>query len=149
MCLLAGFGSAGAHMVADAMMVTMYDGAKEFYVLHESPQITFPGSELRIVTDYVEATFERADVADIRFGTYRFGGLDETDRTEPYVFSYADRVVTVKGADVKAIEIYDTEGRRAASAKAHDGVATVSLADMPKGVYIVRITGHSSVKIKI
>lgn len=149
MCLLAGFGSAGAHMVMDAMVVTMADGAKEYYAISESPQLTFPGSEIKIVTKEVEASFERANVADLRFMTLLFDSLDETDRTAPYVFSYADRVVTAKGADVKAIELYDTEGRRAASAKAHDGVATVSLADMPKGVYIVRITGHSSVKIKI
>jgi len=126
------------------LVITQKDGSETVFLLSSHPVITFSGKDMVITSNNTTITIPMAsvvnyatnedpasisplsaDLPEYRNGSIVFSGL-------------------VRGAEVR---VYRVDGSLVSSQQADSsGHATVSIATLPKGVYIVR-TPNSSMKI--
>lgn len=120
------------------------------FALNEKPVMTFGESDVTIVTDYgLSASYLRSGIKDFNFTQGTTSAITEagTDGQLSVDLTNPD-VMIIKSAVLGNVKVYNTAGQLSATAEPTDGVATVNLGQLPKGVYVVAIEGHNSFKIK-
>lgn len=133
---VAGLCWAHAQMV-DALKVTLNDGTSEVFLLPNKPKVTFSGDDVVVTSTALTKSYQRASVKNFTF--VGVGAVSDiaADKT---VYKFIDNVFTCCGAD---ITVYNPAGKVVAR-----GRDTVSIADYPNGVYIVKANNQTLKVVK-
>ncbi len=145
---IAGSFTAAAQEALTVLQLHLTDGTTDKYLLAEKPVVTFSDGNLLITSSAVTSTYEFSAVESYDFGidtTTGVDGIGAEDNT--FSFQLAGDVLTVASPELSVVEVYALNGVKAAAATAADGVATVDLAALPAGVYVVATNCHAAVKI--
>lgn len=138
------FGCLAASAADEALNLTMKDGSVHSFVLAEKPVITMGDGKLNVATDKATATYDLHEVSHYVFGEASTGikgvgasaGVARQGDNIVFRGVKADRVAvsTLGGAAVSA-----------AVSATEDGTS-VSLSNLPSGVYIIKVAG-TTVKV--
>ena len=115
------------------------DGGVTHYRLPSKPVITMV-EDLELL---------RAEVSHIDFALDWSGSVDAAGLADnEFVFSFVDNTtVQMASPRLTRADLFDVAGHKLASVVTADGNLTISLADLPAGVYVVAPDCHPAVKI--
>lgn len=148
--ILFGLLTAPAAKAQSELVVQLADGSTTVYALSQQPVVAFEGDNLVITAGDANATFARAEVEQFFFrpvgtgiGKVSSGGLERRVR-----FAAPDLIVVSGIAEGDALRVVSVEGRTAAATIDRTaGIANISLAGLPTGVYILKINQTDTIKI--
>ena len=148
--ILLGLLTAPAAKAQSELVVQLADGSTTVYALSQQPVVAFEGDNLVITAGEAEATFARAEVEQFFFrpvgtgiGKVSSGGLERRVR-----FAAPDLIVVSGIAEDDALRVVAVEGRTAAATiDRAAGIANISLAGLPTGVYILKTNQTDTIKI--
>ena len=118
--------------------------AKATYAVSDLQKITFESGNVVVTTTTgTTASVAISDIAKMYFNTETAEGIGSVAQAS---VTFNGQVLSFSGTADK-VDIYTVSGALVASGRQLDGSA-ISLADMPDGVYVVRIDGQSFKVIK-
>lgn len=123
---------------ATALRIWLVDGTQATYVLDAHPTVTYPGSDMTVATATASATYPRADVVKMDFTDSGSGSVEQILAENPGALAYINNCLMANGLE---ITVSDLSGRIRLS-----GIGSVSVADLPAGIYIAT-AGNCSLKI--
>lgn len=132
------------------LLVNLHSGSVEKYRLSDTPVVTFDGDEIVVTADAASGRYTRADVSHFEIKKDWYSGAEATTLTPEtsFSFTYTDNAnVTVAAPALTRVDLYTPAGVKVAQATATDGTATISLASLPAGVYLVAPDCHKAIKI--
>jgi len=120
------------------------------FAIVENPVVTFDGTDVVVKTSQnLTASYPIADVETFNFTQGTTAGVDELNADKGYDVQFVGKsTIIISGSSVTGATVYAVSGARVADAPAADGVVTISLAELPSGVYVIEIPGHQSLKIQ-
>lgn len=135
------FASASAS--DEALNLKMKDGTVHSFVLSEKPVVSMGDGKLNVATDAATATYNLHDVCEYSFGNATGIGSVKTASG----FSRNGDNLVFHGAESGKVKVYAVNGA-VVRAESHidNGDTMVSLANLQRGVYIVKVSG-TSIKI--
>lgn len=138
--------TATADELQDCLIVHMHSGAKVSYVLETTPKVTFVADKLHVETTALSDDHTLADVSKFTFD--KLSSLGSVTAGECRI-TVIDATVTIEGIAPQAVvTLADMQGRTLASASADStGMARLSLATAPDGVYLISVTDGRTFKI--
>ncbi|MCI6823559.1 MAG: T9SS type A sorting domain-containing protein [Bacteroidales bacterium] len=148
--ILLGLLTAPAAKAQSELVVQLADGSTTVYALSQQPVVAFEGDNLVITAGNANATFARAEVTQFFFrpvGT-GIGKVSSGDLERRVRFAAPDLIVVSGIAEDDALRVVTVEGRTAAATIDRTaGIANISLAGLPTGVYILKINQTDTIKI--
>lgn len=118
-----------------ALVVELRDGSSTTISLSEAPRITFAGEQMSIISSTTSMDILRSDIKNYHFIDAPLS-IDET--TAPSQAVIENNTLTVSGvAPNTTITFYTVSGVVVKHAVATDGHCTITLNDLPAGLYIV------------
>ncbi len=155
LALAASIGAAAAEpdgMVVTMLKVNLANGDCERFIFPDHPSMTFDGADMVVTSDVAESRYLRSTVAHFDFergippGTSAVESATATPDT--FLFSFADNATVVMASEkLTRADLFTIGGAKVASAPAVGGVVTLSVAELPAGVYIVAPDCREAVKI--
>lgn len=129
-------------MLADSqntLVVKLKNGAETTFFLKDKPNVTFEGTDLKVVSNKETVTFALSDVLRFTYVKKDASGIDETV-VDPTEVSYDGGVLVIsqlkRGASV---DIYSLDGKLVRQLKAYrSGTYRLSLSELPTGLYLVK-----------
>lgn len=132
------------------LVVQFSDGSTTVYALSQQPVVAFEGANLVITAGEAEATFARTEVSQFFFrpvGT-GIGKLSSGVPERRVRFAAPDLIAVSDIAEGDALRLVTVDGRTAAATiDRAAGIANISLAGLPTGVYILKINQTNTIKI--
>lgn len=132
------------------LMVNLHNGSIEKYLLSDTPVVTFDGDAMVVTSDGASGTYDRPDVSHFEIKKDWYSEAEAVTLTPEvsFSFTYTDNAnVTVAAPALTRVDLYTPAGVKVAQATATDGTATISLAALPAGVYLVAPDCHKAIKI--
>ena len=132
------------------LVVQFSDGSTTVYALSQQPVVAFEGVNLVITAGEAKATFARTEVSQFFFRPVGTGiGKLSSGAPERRVRFAAPDLIAVSGiAEGDALRLVTVDGRTAAATiDRAAGIANISLAGLPTGVYILKINQTNTIKI--
>lgn len=126
------------------------DGGVTHYRLPSKPVVNIVDNMLVVSADELEdLQLLRAEVSHIDFEQDWSGALDAAQlQVNEFTFSFTDNAtVQMASPRLTRADLFDMAGHKLASAVTADGNLTLSVADLPAGVYLVAPDCHAAVKI--
>ena len=137
-----GDDTPGPQTLGQTLVVLTKNGAKTEFVLKDRPLVKFEGKSLRVTSDRADVTFALADVVNFTYVNNDPSGINEllADDDSQTELSYQDGTLVLSQLRQGAVVgIYTTDGKLVRQLKAHrQGTYRISLAALPKGIYIVK-----------
>ena len=129
-------------MLADSqntLVVTLKNSAETTFFLKDKPNVTFEGTDLKVVSDKETVTFALSDVLRFTYVKKDPSGIDETV-TDPTEVSYEGGVLVISQLKQGAtVDVYSPDGKQVRQLKAnHSGTYRLSLSELPTGLYLVK-----------
>ncbi len=144
MTLLVTLGTFAEAAASDeALNLKMKDGSVHSFVLNEKPVVTMGDGKLNVTTSATTATYNLYDVSEYTFGNATgIGGVKAASG-----FSRNGDNLVFHGMESGKVKVYAVNGD-AVKTEIHvaNGDTTVSLANLQRGVYIIKASG-TSIKI--
>ncbi len=144
MTLLVTLGTFAEAAASDeALNLKMKDGSVHSFVLNEKPVVTMSDGKLNVTTSATTATYNLYDVSEYTFGNATgIGGVKAASG-----FSRNGDNLVFHGMESGKVKVYAVNGA-AVKTEIHvaNGDTTVSLANLQRGVYIIKASG-TSIKI--
>lgn len=132
-----------------ALVVKYTDGtAKTTFLLSQKPEISFLEGTMYIKSGDGDFSFELSEVEDFHFAD-EGAGIKSTplDNDGSYVEMLDGNVVKIGGNGSRKVAVYDMNGKvTAAKVSTVGDIATISLGNIPNGIYIIKY-GNKSIKI--
>ncbi len=129
-----------------SLLVNTADGNSYEYAFEYLPVATFEGDEMIISDDRSSksARYAMENVVNMTFKSEE-SGVNEISEKNPIKIYTTNDILTVSGVDAGAkLAIYDAAGKLVASAAADsDGVVSVNIGNLVKGVFVVALPKHS------
>ena len=129
-------------MLADnlnTLVVTMKNGAETAFFLKDKPNVTFEGTNLKVVSEKTTTSFALADVLRFTYVKRDPSGINE-QIVDPTEISYEDGVLVI--SQIKAgssVGVYALDGKLVRQLKAQrSGTYRLSLSELPTGLYLVK-----------
>lgn len=117
-----------------ALLITFKDGKKAGYILSQKPTVTFADSKLNIKVDDASTEYNVADVNTFTFVDEKeITGIEEIAKGNS-LFEYRNGRIHAEGA---SIQVYSLDGKQLTH-----GETTVSLANYPNGVYVIKMNNQ-------
>lgn len=126
------------------------DGGVTHYRLPSKPVITMVDDKMVVsAAELEDLELLRAEVSHIDFALDWSGSVDAAGLADnEFVFSFVDNTtVQMASPRLNRADLFDVAGHKLASVATADGNLTISLADLPAGVYVVAPDCHPAVKI--
>lgn len=125
------------------------DGRVVRYGLPSVPEVTFSGDNLVVTAPEMEdLEIPRVEVSHIDFEKNWQSALDAASLGEDdFSFSFDGEEVVLASRKLTRVELFDIAGHRLMSVGAVEGNATLSLASLASGVYVVVPDCHPAVKV--
>ena len=129
-------------MLADSqntLVVKLKNGAETTFFLKDKPNVTFEGTDLKVVSNKETVTFALSDVLRFTYVKKDASGIDETV-VDPTEVSYQDGVLVISQLKQGAsVDIYALDGKLVRQLKAYrSGTYRLSLSELPTGLYLVK-----------
>ena len=129
-------------MLADnlnTLVVKMKNGAETAFFLKDKPNVTFEGTNLKVVSEKTTTTFALADVLRFTYVKRDPSGIDE-QIVDPTEISYEDGVLVISQIKAGAsVGVYALDGKLVRQLKAQRaGTYRLSLSELPTGLYLVK-----------
>ena len=129
-------------MLADnlnTLVVKMKNGAETAFFLKDKPNVTFEGTNLKVVSEKTTTTFALADVLRFTYVKRDPSGINE-QIVDPTEISYEDGVLVISQIKAGAsVGIYALDGKLVRQLKAQRaGTYRLSLSELPTGLYLVK-----------
>lgn len=135
--LLLLIGCVASVSAQTALVVMQKSGGSMYYSFNDNPKAMFSGDNLIISTSKTVVEYPIANLFSFSFDEMANGVLDIN--TNGANVKLTDNMIVVTGlANNEIVSIVDAKGVKVASAKAENGVATISLGNLPNGVYMVK-----------
>lgn len=131
----------------EKVYVEYHDGSVYSYILASKPKVTFAGDVISVNGAEIADTHKMADVKHFKFTEP--GSVSDISANE-YRLVFTDNAnVQLAGFGAgTGVTVYDLSGSALAGATvADDGTATVSVATMAPGVYVIATTEGKSYKV--
>ena len=131
------------------LAVKLKEKPSQFFLLDEHPNVLFDENSIHIVTSQQDVEFNNADVSEFYFSIKTGIEVPEIIGND-IVISFPDKdnmKIKNLGSDA-IIKLYTVNGISVKCEMSYPDAKTVkiSLNNLPKGVYIVSINGHQSLK---
>lgn len=127
------------------LWVTQTSGDETSWAVSEVQKITFSGSNVIVTaTDGTSATFAMSDVSKLNFQTSPTA-INSLQVESPVRF-VGDNL-QVSASEGTAVDVYSATGALVGKAYVN-GSGQVSLSNLPKGVYMVKVGGKTSKVLK-
>ena len=129
-------------MLADSqntLMVKLKNGAETTFFLKDKPNVTFEGTDLKVVSNKETVTFALSDVLRFTYVKKDASGIDETV-VDPTEVSYDGGVLVISQLKQGvSVDIYSLDGKLVRQLKAYrSGTYRLSLSELPTGLYLVK-----------
>jgi hypothetical protein len=129
-------------MLADSqntLVVKLKNGAETTFFLKDKPNVTFEGTDLKVVSNKETVTFALSDVLRFTYVKKDASGIDETV-VDPTEVSYDGSVLVISQLKQGAsVDIYSLDGKLVRQLKAYrSGTYRLSLSELPTGLYLVK-----------
>ena len=127
----------------NVLSLLMKDGTTVYFFLEEKPMITFVNDDVSVVCDSEEVTVKRSLVDHFEFVTELPSGIEEVEETENEVsterIELTHNVIQICGlVPGGKVQLYSINGQALHSSTANGaGIAILSIASLPEGIYIV------------
>lgn len=130
------------------LVVETAGGERVTFELAASPRITFSNQTMLITSSAASHSFEMADVARYYFETTPVGVSTLQKESLHIRYAGGDEIVLPGRKSTDDIRLYAADGRQmpAAVSNGAEG-AVVTLAQLPKGIYIISVNNSQTVKI--
>ncbi len=141
MTLLVALGVCVSASASDeALNLKMKDGSVHSFILARKPVVTMGDGKLNVTTDAATATYNLYDVSEYTFGDAT-GIASVKSQTG---FSRNGDNLVFHGVDTGKVRVYSLAGVAVRVEVRNDnGDAVVSLANLQRGVYIIKASGIS------
>ena len=128
-----------ADEVDNTLVVKLKNGAETTFVLKDKPNVTFEGTDLKVVTEKETVAFALSDVLRFTYIKKNPSGIDEKV-VDPTEVGYKDGVLVISQLKQGAsVDIYSLDGKLLRQLTAHrSGTYRLNLSELPKGVYLVK-----------
>lgn len=124
----------------EALNLKMKDGSVHSFILARKPVVTMGDGKLNVTTDAATATYNLYDVSEYTFGDAT--GIASV-KTQTGFSRNGDNLV-FHGVDTGKVRVYSLAGVAVRAEVCNDnGDAVVSLANLQRGVYIIKASGIS------
>ena len=129
-------------MLADnlnTLVVKMKNGAETAFFLKDKPNVTFEGTNLKVMSEKTTTTFALADVLRFTYVKRDPSGINE-QIVDPTEISYEDGVLVISQIKAGAsVGVYALDGKLVRQLKAQrSGTYRLSLSELPTGLYLVK-----------
>lgn len=130
------------HVDVQYLVLTQYDGTVSKFALSDAPILSFNGGQLVVTCSGDELSTDLADVKDYHFVTEQVPtGIQSISigngKTVPEVSFHNARISGLK--EGARVTVYDINGKAVDTLSANaEGEVRVEIANLPKGVYILR-----------
>ena len=129
-------------MLADnlnTLVVKMKNGAETAFFLKDKPNVTFEGTNLKVVSEKTTTSFALADVLRFTYVKRDPSGIDQ-QVINPTEISYEDGVLVISQIKAGAsVGVYALDGKLVRQLKAQRaGTYRLSLSELPTGLYLVK-----------
>lgn len=143
-----GIATGYAENKVKALVVELTSGETATFILEEKPRLTFTGEELMITSGEYETVYPLASLQRYTFKSVEASGMTQPADNTPTMTQTAGHM-RLDGLDPGTrIKTFSVNGILVASDVADsNGSATISVNNLPKGVYIIKY-GDKSTKIK-
>ena len=122
-----------------ALLITLKGGSQAAYIFSDKPVVTFTETAMSVKVADASTDYQRADISNFKFvDASEVAAIDQISEGST-LFEYTDGKISAAGAP---IQVYSLSGHLQKS-----GSSSVSLADQPAGVYIVRM-GKQVIKVR-
>lgn len=146
--LLAGLmtvGSVQGWADGFAYLTVTQDGERVNYAVSDIQKIVFESSSTNMVLMMADGSSVRLPLSEL--STLTFGDGTTADislaRNSQTGLKLEDGQLTVDMEEGGTVTLYDAAGKQVRSLRAKSGRNTLSLGQLPKGVYIVKVNGNS------
>ncbi len=142
--------TAWSQEMAHVLIVELRDGTSAKFALTDKPVISHSGNDVLIKSDWLSATYSIDAVRKYRFKEQDITGIEAAEAEEQFTVVYTDgETVRIGGAgDKTRASVFAIDGRKVAAEVGNDGnMLSVSLINLPSGVYIVNVNGKQSFKV--
>lgn len=133
------------------LMIHLHSGSIDKYILSDTPEVTFEGEDLVVNSSAAQTSYGRSDVSHFEIKKDWYSAVEETPAealAADFTLKFTDNAtVEVTASALTRVDLYTVAGVKVAAVAADGGVATVSVADLAPGVYIVAPDCHPAVKI--
>lgn len=130
-----------------ALVVLHADGNRSTFLLSERPEVTFSGDNCVFSSESATVTLARANITDFHFESAATG-IGKVKGDERLFRIVGKGVAQLLNVPSSSVCVYDLQGKMVQAGIAADGQhTTVSLEQLPEGVYVIRYAG-SAIKIK-
>lgn len=124
----------------NTLVVTMKNGSETVFFLRDQPNVSFDGSELKVVSLKSTTSFALADVLRFTYVKKDLSGIDEMT-VDPTTVSFDEGILVIsqlpKGASAW---VYTADGKLIQQLTAqHAGTFRLNLATLPTGLYLVKV----------
>lgn len=132
----------------DALVVTFVDNSSQIFILEDTPKVTFNDASMHIASLQLEEDYNVADVKTFTFDTVETNAVAALHANETRLTFIDGKNVLIEGLTAnEQVRIYDVNGRQLRQTVANNsGSASVSVADLNAGVYIISAL-HNNYKI--
>ena len=123
----------------NTLVVKMKNGAETAFFLKDKPNVTFEGTNLKVVSEKTTTTFALADVLRFTYVKRDPSGIDE-QIVDPTEISYEDGVLVISQIKAGAsVGVYALDGKLVRQLIAQrSGTYRLSLSELPTGLYLVK-----------
>lgn len=147
--LLCVFSLTGyAENKAEALVIELVSGETATFILKEQPKLTFSGGELIIKSGECETSYKVSDLQRYTFKFAESSGITQSADKSQTITQTAGHIRLDGLSPDTQIKTFSVNGILVATDAADsNGSATISVSNLPKGVYIIKY-GDKSTKIK-
>lgn len=147
LCAL-GMASGYAGNKVKALVVELTSGEKATFLLEERPRLTFTDKELTITSGEYQTVYQLSSMQRYTFKEMEPSGITQNTDNGNTITQAAGRIRLDGLKPGTQVKTFAVNGILVASAVADDnGGATITVNNLPKGVYIIKY-GDKSTKIK-
>lgn len=129
-----------------SLVVELTNGQTANYLLQDKPTLTVAGTQLKIATATVQASYERAEVKKFYFTT------ESTSVNEIVKNALVYRQTDTNNLEISGlsgdehITICDMAGRTVGAVSQTNGTALISLSGRQSGVYLIKVGNSQTIK---
>ena len=129
------------------LVIELNSGQTASFELKDKPVLTMEGTQLKIVTETVQASYERSNVKEFHF-TSEGAGIEQVTAKGAMAFCQTDADhLEISGlAAGEHITVSDMGGRQIGAVSRSGNKAVVSLSGQQKGIYLIKVGKSQTIK---
>ncbi len=145
--------AADGDKVVDMLVLRMTDESTKLFALSEQPVITLGEGKFTVTSGSIATDYDQQEVAEYYFEKVDSATADSvTAVAQPalrqFALSYTDNsTVSVTGTKAKTVRLYTQGGQLVATKPTVDGAATLSLAALRPGLYLLQLENEHTFKL--